>query len=238
MSVDVTRHDLPSGGAAGHHAGGWTSWLMTTDHKRIGVLYIVTSLGFFLVAIALALLMRTQLAVANNDFLSPQTYNQVFTMHGTTMIFLVVMPLLSGFANYLVPLQIGARDMAYPRLNALSYWVYVAAALALYTSFIFSTASTPAGSATRPSHFRPIRRTRASTSGFSSSAGRHVQILGALNVAATTIKLRAPGMGLWRTPLFTITNFINSFLILAAMPSLTVAGHPSSTGPAVRHLVL
>ncbi len=224
MSVDVNRHDPPSRGAATYQAGGWTSWLTTTDHKRIGVLYIVTSLGFFLVAIALALLMRTQLAVANNDFLSPQTYNQVFTMHGTTMIFLVVMPLLSGFANYLIPLQIGARDMAYPRMNALSYWVYVAAALTLYSSFIFSTAvdtgwfsyaplTLPAYSPHEGIDFWIL---------FIILAGMS-SILGALNVAATIIKLRAPGMGLWRTPLFTITNFINSFLILAAMPSLTVA---------------
>ncbi|HZJ02493.1 MAG TPA: cytochrome c oxidase subunit I [Thermoleophilia bacterium] len=224
MSVDVTRADMQSGGSPRHNAAGWTSWLTTTDHKRIGILYITTSLAFFVVAIGLALLMRTQLAVANNDFLSPQTYNQVFTMHGTTMIFLVVMPLLSGFANYLIPLQIGARDMAYPRLNALSYWVYVAAALTLYTSFIFSTAvdtgwfsyaplTLPAYSPHEGIDFWIL---------FIMLAGIS-SILGALNVAATTIKLRAPGMGLWRTPLFTITNFINSFLILAAMPSLTVA---------------
>ena len=100
-----------------------SSWLLTTDHKRIGILYMVTTAVFFVLGGLEALLMRIQLAQPRAEVLSPETYNELFTMHGTTMIFLVVMPLLLGFANYLVPLMIGARDMAFPRLNALSYWL-------------------------------------------------------------------------------------------------------------------
>src|SRR5512140_336415 len=98
------------------------SWVATVDHKRIGLLYILTALFFFIIGGIQALLIRIQLAVPENTFLSPNAYNQIFTMHGTTMIFLVVMPTLIGLANYFIPLMIGARDMAFPRLNALSYW--------------------------------------------------------------------------------------------------------------------
>src|SRR5271154_3460393 len=105
-------------------ARGALGWIATVDHKRIGILYLLTSLAFFIVGGIEALLIRIQLAQPNAHFLSPDTFNQLFTMHGTTMIFLVVMPTLVGFANYLVPLMIGARDMAFPRLNALSYWLF------------------------------------------------------------------------------------------------------------------
>ncbi len=104
---------------------GLLSWLMTTDHKRIGILYTVTGVGYFLVAGVFALLMRAQLAQPNGTVLSNQTYDEVFTMHGTTMIFLVVMPIAVGLGNYMVPLMIGARDMAFPKLNALSYWMFL-----------------------------------------------------------------------------------------------------------------
>src|SRR5271169_4647856 len=97
------------------------AWLSTVDHKRIGILYMVTALVFFVIGGVEALLIRVQLAVPNNTFLDPDTYNMMFTMHGTTMIFLVAMPVLFGLANYVVPLQIGARDMAFPRLNAFSF---------------------------------------------------------------------------------------------------------------------
>jgi cytochrome c oxidase subunit 1 len=104
---------------------GLLSWIMTVDHKRIGILYIYSAFIFFLIGGLEALLMRLQLAKPENTFLGADTYNQVFTMHGTTMIFLVVMPLAAGFGNYLVPLMIGARDMAFPKLNALSYWTFL-----------------------------------------------------------------------------------------------------------------
>src|SRR5207248_8425007 len=108
-----------------HARGAITSWLSTVDHKRIGILYILTAIVFFVAGGIMALLMRAQLATPNEHFLTRSSYNQVMTMHGTTMIFLVVVPILAGFGNYLVPLMIGARDMAFPRLNALSYWFYV-----------------------------------------------------------------------------------------------------------------
>ena len=111
------------------------SWLVTVDHKRIGILYIVTAGLFFLVGGLLAVLMRTQLAQANGDFLTRDSYNEVMTMHGTTMVFLVVVPILAGFGNFLVPLMIGARDMAFPRLNAMSYWLFLFGGIVLMLSF-------------------------------------------------------------------------------------------------------
>src|SRR3954452_14950065 len=116
----------------------WTG-ATTLDHKRIGILYLLTTIAFFLIGGFEALLMRIQLAVPRNDFLGPQAYNALFTMHGTTMIFFVVMPLLLGLANYFVPLMIGARDMAFPRLNALSYWLLLFSALLLHYSFLNGT---------------------------------------------------------------------------------------------------
>src|SRR5256885_13776736 len=112
------------------------SWVTTTDHKRIGILYIATSLVFFAAGGILALLMRAQLAQANEHFITRESYNELFTIHGTTMIFLVVVPIFAGFANYLVPLMIGARDVAFPRLNALSYWLFLFGGITLYLSFL------------------------------------------------------------------------------------------------------
>ena len=116
------------------YEGRVTSWITTTDHKRIGILYIATSLAFFLAGGVLALVIRLQLAQANADVVEPETYNQLFTMHGTTMIFLVIVPILAGFGNYLVPLMIGAADMAFPRLNAFSYWMFLFGGIVLYAS--------------------------------------------------------------------------------------------------------
>src|ERR671935_1020524 len=118
---------------------GLLRWATTVDHKDIGILYLVTTLVFFALGGLEALLIRVQLAVPQNTFLEADAYNAVFTMHGTTMIFLVVMPILLGFANYVVPLQIGARDMAYPRLNALSYWLLLFGGLILYFGFLTGT---------------------------------------------------------------------------------------------------
>src|SRR5438093_10077252 len=112
-----------------------TSWVTTVDHKRIGILYIWTALLFFALGGFLALLIRTQLATPDEHFLTKSSYNEVVTIHGTTMIFLVVVPILAGFGNYLVPLMIGARDMAFPRLNALSYWLYLLGGITLFASF-------------------------------------------------------------------------------------------------------
>src|SRR3712207_1414324 len=121
MAVRAERPSYPVPWTSGRVA----SWVATVDHKRIGILYIVTSLVFFFAGGLMALLIRTQLATPDMDFVTRDSYNQLFTMHGTTMIFLVVVPIFAGFANYLVPLMIGARDMAFPRLNALSYWLFL-----------------------------------------------------------------------------------------------------------------
>ena len=117
---------------------GFTSWFTTTDHKKIGILYLYTVLVFFVLGGVEALLMRIQLGAPDNTFVSPETYNQLFTMHGTTMIFLVIVPVWAGFANYLLPLMIGARDVAFPRLNAWSYWMFLFGGLALYGSLFFT----------------------------------------------------------------------------------------------------
>ena len=118
---------------------GMLRWVTTVDHKDIGILYLLTSLAFGLCGGVEALLIRIQLSVPRNTFLGPDAYDAIFTMHGTTMIFLVVMPVLLGFANYIVPLQIGARDMAFPRLNAFSYWLFLFGGIVLYFSFLNGT---------------------------------------------------------------------------------------------------
>ena len=117
------------------------SWVTTTDHKKIGIMYIYTAFFFFLFGGVLALLIRTQLAVANNNLVTPEQYDQIFTMHATIMIFLFMMPIWTGFGNYLVPLMIGARDMAFPRINALGYWLFLIGGIILSLSFLFNSAS-------------------------------------------------------------------------------------------------
>ncbi|HXS45081.1 MAG TPA: cbb3-type cytochrome c oxidase subunit I, partial [Solirubrobacteraceae bacterium] len=112
--------------------------MTTTDHKKIGIMYLATVMVFFVLGGVEALLMRTQLAIPDNTLLTPERYNEILTMHGTTMVFLVVVPVWAGFANYLLPLMIGARDVAFPRLNAWSYWMYLFGGLALYASVLFS----------------------------------------------------------------------------------------------------
>ncbi len=119
---------------------GLVRWLTTTDHKRIGILYIVTTFVFFMLGGVEALMMRMQLGVANNNLISPEVYNQLFTLHGTTMIFLFVVPMMAGFANYFVPLMIGARDVAFPRLNAFSYWLFLAGGIVFYASIFWNRA--------------------------------------------------------------------------------------------------
>jgi len=127
------------------YRGRFASWVATTDHKRIGILYIATSLAFFVAGGILALLIRAQLATPNEHFITRESYNQLFTMHGTTMIFLVVVPILAGFGNYLVPLMIGARDVAFPRLNAFSYWMFLLGGIVLYSSWFAKGGAPKAG---------------------------------------------------------------------------------------------
>src|SRR4051794_23729403 len=201
--------------------GGWVDWVTTTDHKKIGILYLFTTAFFFLVGGVEALLMRIQLGAPDNTFLDPTTYNQLFTMHGTTMIFWVVVPIAAGFGNYLVPLMIGARDMAFPRLNMLSWWLLVAGGVVLYTSIFYDppdagwTAYTPLSSATfSPSHGIDAWILGLHLAGLST-------ILGAINFIATIFNMRAPGMSLSRMPLFVWTILVYSFLILIAIGSFT-----------------
>jgi cytochrome c oxidase subunit 1 len=199
-------------------------WVMTVDHKKIGLMYITTSLVFFIVGGIEALLIRLQLIAPQNTILSPDTYNQLLTMHGTTMIFLVVMPLLAGLANYVGVLMIGARDMAFPRLNAFSVWLLIFGGLLLNTSFF-------AGGAPDGGWFA---YTPLTTKTFSPTLGMDFWVLGlqilgvssiatALNLVVTILRLRAPGMTLNRMPIFVWTVLIQSFLILFAFPSITVA---------------
>jgi heme/copper-type cytochrome/quinol oxidase subunit 1 len=122
--------------AESHEERGLLAWVASVDHKRIGILYLVTTFVFFLIGGVEALFIRLQLAVPNNTLLGPETFNRLFTLHGTTMIFLVVMPALIGFANYFVPLMIGARDMAFPRLNAMSYWLLLFGGILLHVSVL------------------------------------------------------------------------------------------------------
>src|SRR6202522_2856492 len=125
---EITAH------RAEREASGWTGWITTTDHKRIGIMYMVLTFVFFILGSVEALMIRLQLGAPNNTLVTPEIYNQLFTMHGTTMIFLFVVPFMAGLANYFLPLMIGARDMAYPRLNALSFWLFLCGGLVFYAS--------------------------------------------------------------------------------------------------------
>jgi heme/copper-type cytochrome/quinol oxidase subunit 1 len=203
---------------------GWAGWLTTVDHKKIGIMYLVSAFFFFIVGGIEALLMRVQLGAPNNTFLSPDVYNQMFTMHATTMIFLAIMPLNVGFGNYVVPIMIGARDMAFPRLNALSIWLFIFGGLMLYSSFILGGApgagwfsyaplSEKAFSPTHGVDYWVIGLTLAGVA----------SIAGGVNFIVTIINMRAPGMTFNRMPLFVWMTLVTSFLLVFAFPSLTVA---------------
>jgi cytochrome c oxidase subunit 1 len=204
-------------------ARGWTSWVTTTDHKRIGILYMITTFVFFLLGGVEALLLRLQLAAPHNTLVTPETYNQLFTLHGTTMIFLFVVPMMAGLGNYLVPLMIGARDMAFPRLNALSYWLLLAAGIVFYSTLFFTPPE--AGWTT----YAPLS-TQAYIPGGGTDAWIFLihltglsSILGAINFYATIANMRAPGMGWGRLPLFVWAILTYSVLILVAMPVISGA---------------
>src|SRR5271163_2403491 len=205
------------------YQGLW-SWVTSIDHKQLGILYIGSALFFFIVGLILALIMRIQLMVPMNHFVSQDTYNQIFTMHGTTMIFLMGMPLLFGFAIYLVPLMIGARDMAFPRLNAMGYWIFLFGALLLYFSFV-------GGGAPAAGWFSYAPLTE---KGFLSNPGvdywaLSLLVMGVgsvatgLNLITTILTLRAPGMSLQRVPLFVWMILTMSFLVVLSFPALNAA---------------
>jgi cytochrome c oxidase subunit I len=199
---------------------GFWSWITTVDHKRIGILYGVTAFFFFLVGGAEALLIRMQLARPNGTVVSAEAYDQIFTMHGLTMIFLVVMPLSAAFFNYMLPLMIGARDVAFPRLNAFSYWVFLFGGLFLYSGFLLGGAPAGGWFGYAPLSLQP-------------ASHMHVYALGliilgisstvaAVNFAVTVINMRAPGMSLFRMPVFVWMTFVVSFLLIFALPVLTI----------------
>jgi cytochrome c oxidase subunit 1 len=200
-------------------------WLVTVDHKRIGIMYIATSLFFFVLGGILAVLMRAQLATPNETLLTKNSYNEVLTMHGTTMIFLVVVPILAGFANYLVPLMIGARDVAFPRLNALSYWLYLLGGIVLWGSWFATGGTARAGWWSYPT---------LSEAQFSPGHGQdywilsiHIlslaSLLGAINFIVTIVNMRARGMSWMRMPLFVWSILTYSILLLVALPALSAA---------------
>jgi cytochrome c oxidase subunit I len=199
---------------------GWYSWITTTDHKKIGIMYLWTVAVFFLVGGVEALMMRLQLGVPDNNLLSPEKYNEILTLHGTTMIFLVIVPVWAGFANYLVPLMIGARDVAFPRLNAWSYWMFLFGGIALYVSLFFT-----------PPEAGWFSYVPLSSRVYSASNGQEAwiymihltglsSILGAINFIATIHNMRARGMGWGRLPLFVWAMLVYAYLIVIALSSL------------------
>jgi cytochrome c oxidase subunit I len=204
-------------------SGLW-SWITTVDHKRIGAMYGITAFIFFMVGGIEALLIRIQLMRPENTFIGPDTFNQLFTMHGTTMIFLAVMPLSASFFNFLIPLMIGARDVAFPRLNAFSYWVFLFGAIFLNLSFVCGGApntgwfgySNLTSSQYAPGHGVDFWAIGLQILGIASLAA-------AFNFIVTILNLRAPGMKMMRMPLFVWMTLVTSFLIILAFPVITVA---------------
>ena len=206
-------------------------WVTTTDHKKLGVMYIVAGLTFLVVAGLMAALIRIQLAVPNNHFLSPQVFNRLFTMHGTAMVFLVGMPIIAGLMNYLVPLMIGARHMAFPRLNAFGFWIFLFGGLLLYFSYLAAPGLTGAGSAPDVGWFAYAPLTSKAFSRGHSTDYWVLAILltgigsvaSAINVIVTTLTMRCRGMILMRMPLFVWIVFLTACLIVIALPPLSAA---------------
>jgi len=207
------------------------SWVVTVDHKRLGILYVVYAIFFLLVAGAEALAMRIQLAIPNNHFLSPELYNEFFTMHGTTMVFLVGMTFIFGFGNYLVPLMIGARDMAFPRLNAFSFWMTAFGGVLLYFSFIGGFGLYGMGAAPDVSWwaYAPLTAKAFSPGHNTDYWALSLIVMGfgtlgaAINTLATAFSMRCRGMTLFRMPLFVWLMVVTSGLTLITITPLTAA---------------
>jgi cytochrome c oxidase subunit 1 len=201
----------------------WIDWILTTDHKRIGIMYLVATFVFFMLGGVEALLMRAQLSVPNNSLVTAEHYNQLLTLHGTTMIFLFVVPVMAGFANYFVPLMIGARDMAFPRLNALSFWLLLFGGIVFYGSLFYHPPE--AGWWSYP----PLSSIQYSPSGGQDAWIFLVHItgisslLGAINFYATIVNMRAPGMSWGRLPLFVWTILVYAILLIIALPVIAAA---------------
>ncbi|MBU6183214.1 MAG: cytochrome c oxidase subunit I [Verrucomicrobia bacterium] len=224
---------MPEPVRVGEETGSSTAWIQnlifTVDHKKLGLMYIGAALLFFAIAGVLAALMRIQLAFPDNRFLSPDVFNESFTMHGTTMVFLVGMPLAFGFANYLVPLMIGARDMAFPRLNAFGFWVFFFSGLFLYFSYFGAPGLYAAGSAPDVGWFAYSPLTmKAFSRGHSTDywtlslmLGGIASIATAVNILVTIVCMRCPGMTLGRMPIFVWCMLVLAFLVILAVPCLS-----------------
>ena len=203
---------------------GWKSWAFTVDHKKIGIMYGVVAMVFFFVGGFEALLIRTQLAQPDGTILSADKYNQMFTMHATTMVFLFVMPMAAAFANYMMPLQIGARDVAFPRLNALSFWLFAFGGIFINSSWILGGAADGGWFMYAPNSsgaFSPTNGVDFWTLGLLIT-GVASQV-GAINLIVTALNMRAPGMTLMRMPIFTWMALVVQFLLLFSIPVITVA---------------
>ncbi|WP_197494254.1 cbb3-type cytochrome c oxidase subunit I, partial [Rhodococcus sp. EPR-134] len=206
--------------------GSWMfDMIKTTDHKKIGIMYMITAFVFFLIGGLMALFMRAELAVPGMQFLSNEQFNQLFTMHGTIMLLLYATPVVFGFANYILPLQIGAPDVAFPRLNAFGFWLFTFGGLIVLGGFL-----TPGGAADFGwTAYTPLSGAVHSPGVgadlwvFGLTVGGLGTILGAVNMITTVICLRAPGMTMFRMSIFTWNIFITSILILMAFPLLTAA---------------
>jgi cytochrome c oxidase subunit 1 len=227
----TTAGALETGHATQAYSGIW-DWLTTVDHKKIGIMYGVTAFIFFLLGGIEALLIRIQLAAPEQSFLDQDQYNRMFTMHGTTMVFLVIMPMSVAFFNLLLPLMIGARDVAFPRLNAFSYWVFLSGGLFLNLSF-FTGGNIFQGEIGAPDGgwfgYAPL-----TLNSYSQGDGINFWLLGlqimgiaslagGLNFAVTILNMRAPGMTLMRMPVFVWMTLVTSFLLIFAMPVIAVA---------------
>jgi cytochrome c oxidase subunit I len=204
---------------------GWRSWLFTVDHKRIGIMYGAAALFFFVIGGIEALIIRAQLAAPDQTLISADLYNQLFTMHGVTMIFLVVMPIGAAFANFLIPLQIGARDVAFPRLNAFSFWCFLFGGVFFNSSWFIGGGAADGGWFAyapntsvifSPSHGMDFYAIGLQITGIAS-------LVGAVNLIATILNMRAPGMTLMKMPVFTWMGLVTQFLLLFAMPVISVA---------------
>ncbi len=201
--------------------GRFASWLVTTDHKRIGILYLGTAFLFFILAGLMAMVMRLQLAQANGDIVGPERYNELTTIHGTAMVFLVVVPILAGLANYLIPLMIGARDVAFPRLNALSYWLFALGGIVLMLSFFAKGGANQAGWTCYP----PLCTQQPGNGTDLWILSLHIltasSLAGAINFIVTIHNMRAPGMNWMRMPLFVWSILLFAWLLMAILPTLS-----------------
>src|SRR3989441_6155819 len=217
---------VPTGGLARLH-----EWVITVDHKRLGVMYVLAGLAFFVIAGLEAGVIRWQLAVAGNTVVSPQVFNRLFTVHGTTMVFMVGIPIVFGFGNYLVPLMIGARDLAFPRLNAFGFWVFLFGGLLLYFSFLGGDGLYGAGSAPDVGWFAYAPLTGRAFSPGNSTDYWNLSILvtgfgtiaTSINLIATILTMRCRGMSLGRMPLYVWMMLVVSGMTVLALPPLSAA---------------